>query len=110
VWHICRSQKNDESRDVPLGSTAVAALERYGIKKKGKVFCYTQDGFRSSWSDLKDKVGLHNFHFHDLRHEAVSRLLEQDLGVMDVASISGQSSFAMLKRYTHQHATGLAKK
>ncbi|NQY25922.1 MAG: tyrosine-type recombinase/integrase [Piscirickettsiaceae bacterium] len=56
------------------------------------------------------KVGRDNFYFHDLRHEAVSRLFEQGLMVMDVASISGHSSFEMLKRYTHQNAVGLANK
>jgi len=98
------------SRNVPLSPSAVISLERYGIKKRGKVFKYTSSGFRSSWRQVKIKVGLHNFHFHDLRHEAVSRLFEQGLMVMAVASISGHSSFAMLKRYTHQKAIGLAKK
>jgi len=98
------------SRNVPLGPLAVKSLALYGHQNRGKVFNYTSSGFRSSWGEVKKKVGLHDFHFHDLRHEAVSRLFEQGLMVMDVASISGHSSFEMLKRYTHQNAVGLAKK
>jgi len=104
------SDGSTRSRNVPLSPAVVTSLERYGIKKRGKLFNYTSSGFRSSWGEVKKKVGLHNFHFHDLRHEAVSRLFEQGLMVMDVASISGHSSFEMLKRYTHQNAVGLAKK
>jgi integrase len=47
------------------------------------------------------KAGMENFHFHDLRHEATSRLFEKGLNVMEVAAISGHKSMQMLQRYTH---------
>jgi integrase len=53
---------------------------------------------------------LTNLHFHDLRHEATSRLFEKGLGIMEVASMTGHKSLAMLKRYTHVEAEKLAKK
>ena len=49
-------------------------------------------------------------HFHDLRHEATPRLFEKGLGTMEVASMTGHKSLAMLKRYTHVEAEKLAKK
>ena len=52
-------------------------------------------------------VGLR---FHDLRHEATSRLFEKGLGIMEVASMTGHKSLAMLKRYTHIDAERLAGK
>ena len=39
--------------------------------------------------------------WHDLRHEAASRLFEKGLHPMEVASITGHRSMQMLKRYTH---------
>ncbi|MBM4229274.1 MAG: hypothetical protein FJ184_00825 [Gammaproteobacteria bacterium] len=48
--------------------------------------------------------------FHDLRHEAVSRLFEQGFNVMEVASISGHRSLQMLYRYCHLNARTLTEK
>jgi site-specific recombinase XerD len=42
-----------------------------------------------------------DWRFHDLRHEATSRLFEKGLNMMEVASITGHEDIAMLKRYTH---------
>jgi len=57
-----------------------------------------------------DERYLVDLHFHDLRHEAVSRLFELGLNPMEVASISGHKTLAMLKRYTHLRAEDLARK
>ncbi len=46
-------------------------------------------------------------HFHDLRHEATSRLFEKGLNMMEVASITGYEDLKMLKRYTHLRAEDL---
>jgi integrase len=51
-----------------------------------------------------------DLHFHDLRHEAASRLFEVGLNVMEVASITGHKTLQTLKRYTHLRAEELALK
>jgi integrase len=48
--------------------------------------------------------------FHDLRHEATSRLFERNLNPLEVAAITGHKTLQMLKRYTHFAAEELAKK
>jgi len=53
---------------------------------------------------------IDDFHFHDLRHEGVSRLFEKGLNVMEVASISGHKTLQMLKHYTHLEAEKLLAK
>ena len=57
-----------------------------------------------------DPTFLANLRFHDLRHEATSRLFEKGLGIMEVASMTGHKSLSMLKRYTHVEAEKLARK
>ena len=57
-----------------------------------------------------DPAFLAGLHFHDLRHEATSRLFEKALGVMDVASMTGHKTLEMLKRYTYIEAKKLAKR
>lgn len=45
-------------------------------------------------------------HFHDLRHDGVSRLFEMGRTIPQVASVSGHRSWQSLQRYTHLRATG----
>ena len=53
---------------------------------------------------------LSDLRFHDLRHEATSRLFEKGLNPMEVASMTGHKSMQMLKRYTHVEAERVAAK
>lgn len=66
--------------------------------------------FNRSWQGIVKKIGLADFHFHDLRHEAVSRFVEAGLSDQEVAAISGHKSMQMLKRYTHLRAEDLVVK
>ena len=47
------------------------------------------------------KPGIHDLRFHDLRHEAISRLLEMGLMIPEAASVSGHRTASMLARYSH---------
>lgn len=51
-------------------------------------------------------LGVEDLHFHDLRHEGVSRLFEIGLDIPRVALVSGHRSWAALKRYTHIQKDG----
>lgn len=53
---------------------------------------------------------LVDLHFHDLRHEAISRLFElrPQLDIMRIAQITGHKTLQMLKRYTHLHTADTA--
>jgi len=59
---------------------------------------------------MPDARLFYNLRFHDLRHEAVTRLFETGLNMIEVASISGHKSLQMLRRYTHLQASDLAEK
>jgi len=60
--------------------------------------------FNKVFGTIKKDIGLTDLHFHDLRHEAVSRLVEAGLSDQKVSAISGHKSMQMLKRYTHLRA------
>lgn len=103
--------KNGTKRDVPLSLKARDALIRLGVQSKGRVFHYTAQGLKSSWKFMLRKLSIVDLHFHDCRHEAISRLFELGtLDVMEIAAISGHKSLAMLKRYTHLKAQKLVRK
>lgn len=66
--------------------------------------------FNKVWLAIKRDAGCSDFRFHDLRHEAVSRLVEGGLSDQEVSAISGHRSMQMLKRYTHLRAEDLVQK
>ncbi|WP_334642988.1 site-specific integrase [Klebsiella aerogenes] len=103
--------KNGTERYVPLSKKARLIFAEIPQSLGGKVFRYTSNSFKSRWrKDIKD-LGISDLHFHDLRHEAISRLFELGtLNVMEVATISGHKSLASLKRYTHLKAHKLVRK
>ena len=55
-------------------------------------------------------IWIEDFHFHDLRHEATSRLFEKGLNSVEIATITGHKDPRMLMRYTHLRAENLARK
>jgi len=64
-----------------------------------------------AWGHAVKRAGIENLHFHDLLHEALSRLAERgDLSVLELAAVSGHKTMQMLKRYTHLLAEDLARK
>lgn len=97
--------KNGEPRAVPLSSRAVAILQNLPRSIDGRVFPVTQSLVVQVWGHAVKSAGLDDLRFHDLRHEALSRLAERgDLSVRELAQISGHKTLQMLKRYTHLQA------
>ncbi|MDR3480735.1 MAG: site-specific integrase [Burkholderiaceae bacterium] len=52
-------------------------------------------------------LDIADLHFHDFRHEGVSRLFEQKYGIEEVALVSGHRDWKMLARYTQIGAKNL---
>ena len=50
---------------------------------------------------------IENLHFHDLRHDGVSRLFEAGYTIPEVAVVSGHKSWKHLQRYTNLRAVNL---
>jgi integrase len=101
--------KNGTPRDVPLSSAACAVLKELPRSISGRVFPVSMEAFKQAFSRACNAAGLVDFHFHDLRHEAASRLAER-LNVLELAAITGHRDLKMLHRYTHLRAQDLAIK
>ena len=59
---------------------------------------------------LKEQCGIEDLRFHDLRHEATSRLFGKGLNPVEVATITGHKDARMLMRYTHLRAEDLVER
>lgn len=104
--------KTDVPRTVPLSKAAVAALKSCGCVHSGRVFSLQGESMSQAFERAcaPHRANVAGVRFHDLRHEATSRLFEKGLNVMEVAAITGHKTLDMLKRYTHLRAEDLAKK
>ena len=115
--------KNGSARTVPLPRRACDVLKQAishpirptdtelifygepGRDRKRRPYCISR-----VWSKALKGKNIKNLRFHDLRHEAISRLVERGFSDQEVAAISGHKSMQMLKRYTHLRAEDLVKK
>ncbi len=131
--------KNGDSRMVPLSTHAVDILKSVpsypkperGVSKRlasGPVFATTaaalKKGYARAIERAKEKYlsdcqstgtpplpgFLDDLHFHDMRHEAASRLAEKLSNVLELSAVTGHRDLRMLKRYYHPRAEDLAKK
>lgn len=108
--HLPRT-KNGYARTVPLTNGAMEILLRQDPRIDSKlVFNVTSDALKMCWRRIMIKTQLDDLHFHDLRHEAISRLFEMGLSMPEVALISGHRDPRMLMRYTHLVPYQLAQK
>jgi integrase len=75
-------------------------------KKADEIFPYGTDAIGASFTRACQLLGIEDLHFHDLRHDGVSRLFETGLNIPRVAAVSGHRAWTSLKRYTHLRQIG----
>jgi integrase len=102
--------KNGLSRTVPLSPRALQVLQSMQQASVGPVFTLAASSVSQAFQRAIGRAGLKSIRFHDLRHEATSRLFERGLNVIEVARITGHMTLSMLDRYTHLDVQGLVQK
>jgi integrase len=109
---LLRETKTGQDRTAPLSPAAIAILQAQAVSRRaeGRVFATTASALQQSWQRTLSRSEIADLHFHDLRHEAISRFFERGLSVPEVALISGHKTPAMLFRYTHLKAEAVAEK
>ena len=102
--------KNGEPRTVPLSTRAVAVLQQLPDAKFGLVFPVSASALKHAWERACATAGILDLHFHDLRHEATSRIAQKLPNLIELASVTGHKDVRMLRRYYHPRASELALK
>lgn len=126
--------KNGSKRQVPLTTVAIEAFGRYvkAIENHdfemtgfqfdgGRLFAWWNDSrdpkvlagvsvrLSGQFGRIFDAAGCGDVTFHDLRHEATSRLYEKStLSDVQIAKITGHSDTKVLMRYSNLRASDLA--
>lgn len=102
--------KNGEPRDVPLSTRAASTLAALRRNLDGQVFPISAEAVKKAFTRASQRAGIANLHFHDLRHEATSRIAERLDNILELSAVTGHKTVQMLKRYYHPRATDLARK
>lgn len=100
--------KNGTKRDVPLSRKAVELLSAMPTRK-GRVFTVPQASAGVIFRRACQLAEVKNFHFHDFRHEAITRLAKR-LSVLELARMVGHKDLRSLQIYYNATASELAEK
>ncbi len=62
---------------------------------------------KTAWKKICKEAGIENFHFHDTRHTAISRLIRAGLPPVECMKISGHSTLSSLNIYSNLEADSI---
>lgn len=94
---------NDVWCDLPAPALQIIkAMPRTGTR----IFRYTADAISAAFTRACEFLEIEDLHFHDLRHDGVSRLFEMGMNIPHAAAVSGHRSWKSLQRYTHIRQRG----
>lgn len=117
-WTIpAEHTKAGKERVVPLGKSIIRSLKVMKLianPESPRVFHEIKSTRSASsvFSRMTRSMGIVDLRFHDLRHEAISRMVlkQRELSVFEIMDIVGHSDLKMLKRYANLRGDELAAK
>lgn len=85
-----------------LTHEAMAIIQRQPrAQGEDRIFLYNSKSIGTRWRAATAATGVEDLRFHDLRHEATSRLFEAGYEIVEVQQFTLHESWDVLKRYTH---------
>lgn len=75
-------------------------------RRDERIFPYTTVAISAAFTRATTFLGIDDLHFHDLRHEGISRLFEMGRTIPQAAAVSAHKSWSNLSRYTHVMQSG----
>src|SRR5579859_2760855 len=100
---VAEETKTQEKREIPIDERLMELLRKipktisspYIFIYRGKKLKFGKNGFK--WAC--EKAGLAGFHFHDLRHCAVTNMRKAGVPESVIMSVSGHKTNAVFRRY-----------
>jgi integrase len=103
--------KTEKPRLIPLSETATRIIDqRIARGFTDRLFPYHKTTVSNGFAVIRGLAGINNLHFHDLRHEALSRLNEIGLSQHDIMLVSGHKSTEHLTVYINPDIRRVSQK
>lgn len=94
---------NDIWCDLPAPAVRIIKAMPRG---DARIFPFNPIAISAAFTRACSFLGIEDLHFHDLRHDGVSRLFELGMNIPHAAAVSGHRSWQSLQRYTHLRQAG----
>lgn len=109
--------KDGETRVLPISSRLAGVLAMAKLDPAGQEYKLTDHVFgelghrvkstKKAWNNACERAGISDLHFHDLRHEAGSRLLEAGWPIHHVKEMLGHANLSQTSTYLNAGKMGL---
>ena len=113
---VVMKSKNGERRTIPINNTVFALLATIRAKcgeKEGPVFTTGLGNelkaryLGRTFTLARERAGLSDFRFHDLRHTFATRLVHRGVDLYKVQRLLGHKTGLMTQRYAHHSPESL---
>lgn len=95
-----RKKSGNHKRFPLLGEAWEIVQRQRRVEGDDRIFPYNSSSIGTAFTRACTKLAIADLCFHDLRHEATSRLFEQGYDIPEVAAVTLHESWNELKRYT----------
>lgn len=106
-----KDTKNGTPRSIPIAGIALKLLkEKYPTRPQQSPYVFSAKKrfgricIRKAWDEVRKRVGIKNFRFHDLRHTFATYAAEEGASTLELGTAMGHKTAQMTKRYTHMNA------
>jgi integrase len=107
VIYVMRT-KTDKRRSVPINAKVKEELAALRSSAPDSEYVFTNPRTGARLIEIKRSfvtacrdAGIEDFHFHDCRHTAATRMADGGVDAFTIAEILGHATLHMTKRYTH---------
>lgn len=93
------SQKIGNDMALPLCDKMIEIIKSQPKSPDGRIFPYNPQSVTAGWQRVRNKLGITDLCYRDLRAEGISRLIEGGLDIAIVAKVSGHKDFRILQEH-----------
>ncbi len=109
---IAFNSKTAKARDVGMTSRVydeLTNLWEQSPKSLDELVFGIKDNFKKSFASACSDAGIKEFRFHDLRHTAITRMIQAGLSPMEVMKVSGHTQMNTFARYVNPNTQAITR-
>lgn len=101
IWLGAADTKEADTKSVPIPDEAADLVRSLPVRLDGRLFSRSANTYSRLFTDLCAELDIAGMRFHDLRHTAVTNLIEAGVDLVTIQTITGHKSLLTMKRYAH---------
>lgn len=95
--------------NLPFNSQEIIEAQRRLTGNQALIFPYNARSASRAFARTCRQLSIENLRFHDLRHDAISRMFDNNFQIQHIRVLSGHSDLKQLSRYTNIRPSDIFK-